>query len=126
MVEGGEVSLICRVYYKGLYAPTMQWVGHGVNFESNLTNSNKAEYVYKVSPSAEEDGQFYTCRTFFDDPPSGLLPEDELPEAYNDEAPIYQHYCNTTVRVQCKFIIITVNLNYDLLKCVHIMLYQSS
>ena len=106
-VEGDYVEYSCEVTYKGKWAPVMEWKnGRAVlqaNGESKDESTGKTvKYTYVTELTPEDNGQIYTCRTYFDQPKTGTPKEEEannIPTTDN----VFTKYTSPQLTVYCKY-----------------------
>ena len=101
---GTRVQFSCSVEYKGMWAPTMQWL-NGTN-EMNVTSDlldNTVKFGGVVDLTPWDDEHTYTCRIFFDQPKPGTLHPscaDNLPVNVGN---INMTYTMPTLLVYCEY-----------------------
>ena len=102
-VEGDYIEYSCEVKYQGKWAPVMEWKNTNGGLRSmNETTGNTVKYTYVTELTPEDNGQIYTCRTYFDQLKPGTVKDkeaDNIPTTDN----VLTKYTSPQLTVYCKF-----------------------
>ena len=102
-VEGDYVAYSCEVKYKGRWAPVMEWKNNDRVIQAkNESNGDTVKYTYVTQLTPGDNGQIFTCRTYFNQPKPGTVHHKE---ATNKPATdkVLTKYKSPQLTVFCKF-----------------------
>ena len=103
LLEGDYVRYSCKVKYKGKWAPMMEWRNtNRVVKAKDESAGNTVKYTYITALTPEDNGQAYSCRTYFDQPKLGTVGKGKADNIPITET-VLSGYTSTHLTVYCKY-----------------------
>ena len=91
-MEGDYVYMSCSVSWSGLWGPTMEWIvtGPEVLPAVNESSANTVQFSVYLRVTENHQGKGFSCRTYYEQPVAGLIPDDTLLIFYHRTAPSWE------------------------------------
>ena len=104
--EGDSVEWSCKVGFKGIWAPSMEWSNATGVIKSecqNTSDSVKCTFVMRLRRT--DSGQPFSCRTFFDEPRGPRPGSIEAKRANNSISTdgLFPVCKSSAITVNCKY-----------------------
>ena len=101
--EGDYIEYSCMVEYQGRWAAAMEWKNTKVVLKANNESTGTlVKYTLVVVLTPEDNGQRYSCRTYFDQPKHGTATTHEAGNIPTTEN-VLSKYTSQQITVYCKY-----------------------